>query len=62
MRENDEDYRFLATVTATGRQDENFGPLAKSPYWEVQTPNPRQRVWTDDYQNILGAMIRQLRG
>ena len=48
-------------VTASARVDSDFGPIAKSPYWELQTPNPRQRAWTDDYSNIVGALIRQLR-
>ncbi|MPZ38113.1 MAG: class I SAM-dependent methyltransferase [Rhizobiales bacterium] len=59
--EDDNDYKFLGTVTISARKDEDFGPLAKSQYWELQRPNPRQRVWTDDYSNIVGAMIRQLR-
>jgi hypothetical protein len=59
--EDDSDYKFLGTVTVSARKDEDFGPLAKSQYWELQQPNPRQRVWSDDYSNIVGALIRQLR-
>ncbi len=61
ITEDDTDYKFLGTVTASARKDEDLGPLAKSQYWEMQRPNPRQRVWTDDYSNIVGALIRQLR-
>ncbi|MBX9775113.1 MAG: fused MFS/spermidine synthase [Xanthobacteraceae bacterium] len=61
VTEDDSDYKFLGTVTVSARKDEDFGPLAKSQYWELQRPNPRQRVWTDDYSNIVGALIRQLR-
>ena len=61
VNENDGEYRFLATVVAVARKDEDFGPLAKSQYWELQTPDPNQWVWTDDYSNIVGALIRQLR-
>jgi hypothetical protein len=60
--EDDSDYKFLGTVTVSARKDEDFGPLAKSQYWELQKVNPRQRVWTDDYSNIVGALIRQMRG
>ena len=60
--EDDSDYKFLGTVTVSARKDEDFGPIAKSQYWELQKPNPRQRVWSDDYSNIVGALIRQLRG
>jgi hypothetical protein len=72
VQESDEDYKFLGTVTASARRDEDFGPLAKATYvdrqtnlprpvWAPQTPDRRQRVWTDDYSNIIGALIRQLR-
>ena len=61
VTEDDSDYKFLGTVTISARKDEDFGPLAKSQYWELQRPNPRQRVWTDDYSNIVGALLRQLR-
>jgi hypothetical protein len=61
VTEDDNDYKFLGTVTVTARKDEDFGPLAKSQYWELQRPDPRQRVWSDDYSNIVGALIRQLR-
>ena len=61
VTEDDSDYKFLGTVTVSARKDEDFGPLAKSQYWELQQPNPRQRVWSDDYSNIVGALIRQLR-
>jgi spermidine synthase len=59
--EDDNDYKFLGTVTVSARKDEDFGPLAKSQYWELQRVDPRHRVWTDDYSNIIGALIRQLR-
>ena len=59
--EDDSDYKFLGTVTVSARKDEDFGPMAKSQYWELQRPAPRQQVWSDDYSNIVGALIRQLR-
>jgi predicted O-methyltransferase YrrM len=59
--EDDREYRFLATVVAVARTDEDFGPLAKSKFWELQTPDRRQWVWTDDYNNVVGALLRQMR-
>ena len=59
--EDDNEYKFLGTVTAVARKNEDFGPLAKSQYWELQKVDPRQWVWTDDYSNIVGALLRQLR-
>jgi hypothetical protein len=60
VTESDAEYRFLATVVAVARKDEDFGPLAKSEAWELQEPDPSQWVWTDDYSNIVGALLRQL--
>jgi len=58
--ENVNEYVFVGTVAAVARTDQDFGALARSQYWPLQTPDPSQRVWTDDYSNIVGAIIRQL--
>jgi hypothetical protein len=59
--ENDDAYKFSSTVVAVARAGEDFGTLASNDDWEAQTPNPALRTWTDDYSNIIGAMIRNLR-
>jgi hypothetical protein len=59
--ENGPEYLFVGTVAAVARDDEDFGPLAGAYYWPLQTPDPDQWVWTDDYSNIVGAVIRQLK-
>jgi len=61
VEEDDSEYKFLSTVAAVARNDEDFGTLAKSQHWELQQPNPKLWVWTDDYSNVVGAVIRQLR-
>lgn len=61
VTENDAEYVFLGTVTVAARRDENFGPLAKSEHWVLQRPDPKQGVWTDDYSNIIGSLIRKLK-
>jgi hypothetical protein len=61
ITENDADYIFLGTVVAAARKDEDFGPIAKSDAWELQQPDPAQWVWTDDYSNIIGSIIRKLK-
>ncbi|MDO8533861.1 MAG: fused MFS/spermidine synthase, partial [Xanthobacteraceae bacterium] len=58
---DDDQYKFSATVTAVARTDADFGTLAASPDWAVEAPDPGQRAWTDDYSNIIGALIRNLR-
>jgi hypothetical protein len=61
FNDNVSEYLFTGTVAAVARQDLDFGDLIWSKYWPRQTPDPRQRVWTDDYSNIVGAVMRQLR-
>jgi hypothetical protein len=59
--EDDANYIFLGTVVAVARTDEDMGPLAQSEYWELQQPDPKQWVWTDDYSNIIGSILRKLK-
>ena len=54
-------YNFAGTVAAVVRSEEDFGPLARARDWELKVPDPRQWVWTDDYSDIAGAVIRKLR-
>jgi spermidine synthase len=61
VTENDAEYVFLGTVTVAARKDEDFGPIAQSEHWELQRPDPKQWVWTDDYSNIVGSIIRKLK-
>jgi hypothetical protein len=58
--ENVNEYLFVGTVVAVARNNQDFGALARSDYWPLQTPDLNQWVWTDDYSNIVGAVIRQL--
>ncbi len=59
---SDDDYKFSGTVSAIVRKPEDFGALNEAKHWMDQKPDPRQWVWTDDYSNVLGAMIRHSRG
>jgi hypothetical protein len=58
--ENVSEYLFVGTVVAVARNNQDFGALARSDYWPLQTPDLNQWVWSDDYSNIVGAVIRQL--
>jgi hypothetical protein len=65
--DNDEDeysdsaYRFSTTVAVVGKNEAAFGPLAARESWEVREPADSQRVWTDDYSNLIGALLRNMR-
>jgi hypothetical protein len=55
-------YKYSGTVAAVVRHEDDFGELAQAEGWELATPDPRQWVWTDDYSNVAGAVLRQIRG
>ncbi|HEV2955559.1 MAG TPA: fused MFS/spermidine synthase [Xanthobacteraceae bacterium] len=61
--ENDGAYKFTSTIVIAARADEDFGVLggADDFAWPVVTAPPGQRIWTDDYSNIVGAIVRHLR-
>jgi hypothetical protein len=61
IEEDSDEHRWIPTIAAVARNDADFGILAKSEYWPIRERDPRQRVWTDDYSNIVGALIRHLR-
>jgi hypothetical protein len=57
----DDEYIFATDVVVSAREDADVGSLASSDKWTVTEPTEGQRVWTDDYSNILGAVYRRLR-
>jgi precorrin-6B methylase 2 len=57
---SDSAYRYSTNVAVVGRNDDAFGALAQKKSWEVKQPDPKQWVWTDDYSNIIGALVRNL--
>ncbi len=54
-------YIYGSSVAAVARNDKDFGRLLDLGNWELEPPDPRQWVWTDDYSNIVGAMLRHYR-
>jgi hypothetical protein len=59
---DDDEYKMVGTVTAVARNDADFAGLATSKFWPVEAPDPKQWVWTDDYSNVAGALIRKYWG
>ncbi|MDE1936157.1 fused MFS/spermidine synthase [Bradyrhizobium sp.] len=57
----DDDYIFATNVVVSARADADVGKLAASDKWEATDAKADQRVWTDDYCNVLGAVYRRLR-
>jgi hypothetical protein len=57
----DAEYIFSTTVVVSAREQDDVGKLATSDKWTLTRAKESQRVWTDDYSNIVGALWRRLR-
>ena len=58
----DGEYIFSTDVVISAREEADVGRLASSEVMGAdRSRRPGQRVWTDDYSNILGALYRRLR-
>ncbi len=57
----DDEYIFATNVVVSAREEADVGALASSDKWEETEARANQRVWTDDYCNVLGAVYRRLR-
>ncbi|HSP49493.1 MAG TPA: fused MFS/spermidine synthase [Pseudolabrys sp.] len=60
MEEDADQLHWIPKVAAIARRDEDFGALAMSKFWPLRARDPNQRVWTDDYSNIFGSIVRNL--
>jgi hypothetical protein len=54
-----EQFIFGSSVAAVARSDKDFGALLGTGEWVEQEPDAR--VWTDDYSNVVGAILRRMR-
>jgi hypothetical protein len=57
----DNEYIFATEVVISAREEDDVGSLASSEQWALTEADEKQRVWTDDYSNVLGAVLRRLR-
>lgn len=57
----DAEYIFSTNVVISAREAADVGNLAASPQWTLTDVDDDQRVWTDDYSNVLGAVWRRLK-
>jgi hypothetical protein len=57
----DNEYIFATDVVVSARAEADVGELASSNVWEETDADKNQRIWTDDYSNVLGAVYRRLR-
>jgi hypothetical protein len=59
--EDDSKYLFTSTVVISARDEADFDTLRDDSDWNVIEPPAGQRIWTDDYSNVVGAIWRQYR-
>jgi hypothetical protein len=59
--EDDAKYLFTSTVVISAREEKDFGELLEDKDWFALDIDPEQRIWTDDYSNVVGAIVRNLR-
>ncbi len=57
--DSDDDYVYSSDVAIAANNAADIGDLAASGSWKPTAPDPAQRVWTDDYSNIIGAVARK---
>jgi spermidine synthase len=51
---------YPSEVAVSAEHPMDVGAIANSPRWTLTSPDPGQRVWTDDYSNIAGAFFRKI--
>jgi hypothetical protein len=56
------EYIFASNVVISARDESDVGEIAHSQAWTATLPDKLQRIWTDDYSNILGAVWRRMHG
>jgi spermidine synthase len=61
VQEDASEIKWVPRVAALARRDEDFGALAQSSFWPLREGDRSQRPWTDDYSNVVGAILSKLR-
>jgi spermidine synthase len=53
------DYRAVASVVVLARSPSDFGDLPQQKGWQLLAAEAKTRAWTDDYSDVLGAILRR---
>ena len=56
----DGSYSFTSEVVVAAKTPEAVAGLVAAKGWEQIGPDPDQSVWSDDYSNIVGAVLRRM--
>lgn len=57
----EENHKFGSHVVAAARSEADFGNLTAEDGWVSIEPDPGEWVWTDDYSNVIGAILAKIR-
>jgi hypothetical protein len=58
---DEDNHMFGSNVVAVARNEAALGRLAKTKGWDPIEPDPDKWVWTDDYSNVIGAILKKLK-
>jgi len=58
----DSEYIFTTEVVISAHHEADVGTIASDTKWTLTEATEGQRVWTDDYSNVLGAVWRRMKG
>lgn len=61
-RQNPDERKFAAEVVVLARSRADLHALSLDKGWQPLVPQAGTRVWTDDYSDVLEAMLGRLRG
>jgi hypothetical protein len=61
IRTCDNECICATSIVVSARNEADVGKLASSDVWAETEADENQRVWTDDYSNVFGAVYRRLR-
>lgn len=61
VQSNEREMTSIPMVAVVARSDDDFGVLAQSKFWPILDRDSDQRIWTDDYSNVAGAVLRKLK-
>jgi hypothetical protein len=54
--------KLPAEIAVVARSPADLAQLKLGPGWHIVQPTPGMRAWSDDYSDILGAILRRMRG
>jgi hypothetical protein len=61
VKSDPDENKWVPHVAVAARRDEDFGMLSTSRFWPLHTRAPGERIWSDDYSDVLSAMVRKLK-